>query len=235
VNDESALLAAILAAPEDDAPRLVFADWLDEHGNATWADLIRVQIGVARDPSAALRQRLKDLWSGRGGWAPPDSFRIGGAPAVKRSHLGRVEWIDAETREPFLAATVERGFVSAVECSLAAFLEHAEDVVTRLPVTAVELTDADPFSEPDFLGDPDDDESVRRPSSPRGRSPLQWIEWEGDRLADRQPWDVPDSVYDYLSDEGRDAGYESVEEAMADLGQACIEWARSEAEYWRGR
>lgn len=31
MTDESALLAAILAYPEDDTPRLVFADWLDEN------------------------------------------------------------------------------------------------------------------------------------------------------------------------------------------------------------
>jgi len=31
VTDQSALLAAILAAPDDDMPRLVFADWLDEN------------------------------------------------------------------------------------------------------------------------------------------------------------------------------------------------------------
>lgn len=231
MNDGSALLAAILAAPGDDAPRLVFADWLDEKGNASWADLIRVQIGLANSPSPALRKRLKELWAS---WSPPDSFRVGDAPAVKRSHIGRVEWIDAETRASFLAGAVDRGFVSEVECSLASFLEHGEDIVTRLPVTAAVLTDAEPFSEPEFLGDPDD-ESFRRPSSPRPRSPLQWLEWEGDRIADRQPWDVPGHVYDFLSEEGRDAGYEAGEEAMADLGQACIEWARSEAEYWRGR
>jgi uncharacterized protein (TIGR02996 family) len=31
-GDEKAFLAAIAAAPGDDAPRLVFADWLDERG-----------------------------------------------------------------------------------------------------------------------------------------------------------------------------------------------------------
>ncbi len=31
MTDQSALLAAILAYPEDDTPRLVFADWLDEN------------------------------------------------------------------------------------------------------------------------------------------------------------------------------------------------------------
>jgi hypothetical protein len=95
-------------------------------------------------------------------------------------------------------------------------------------------TDVDPFSEPDFVGDPDD-EYFRQPSAPRPRSPLQWVAWEGDRLVDRQPWDIPDDVYDFLSDEGQDAGYQAVDEAMADLGQACVEWARSWADHWRGR
>lgn len=32
MNDGDALLRAILAAPDDDAPRLVYADWLEERG-----------------------------------------------------------------------------------------------------------------------------------------------------------------------------------------------------------
>jgi uncharacterized protein (TIGR02996 family) len=33
LSDEAAFLNAILANPEDDAPRLVYADWLDERGD----------------------------------------------------------------------------------------------------------------------------------------------------------------------------------------------------------
>jgi uncharacterized protein (TIGR02996 family) len=43
-----ALLREILARPEDDAPRLVYADWLDEHGEAARAEFIRVQCELAR-------------------------------------------------------------------------------------------------------------------------------------------------------------------------------------------
>ena len=43
-----ALFQAILANPEDDAVRLVYADWLDEHGNAARAEFIRVQIRLAQ-------------------------------------------------------------------------------------------------------------------------------------------------------------------------------------------
>lgn len=38
------LLAAVIAHPDDDVPRLVLADWLDEHGESERAEFIRVQI-----------------------------------------------------------------------------------------------------------------------------------------------------------------------------------------------
>src|SRR5687768_10081460 len=70
MSDREALLAAIRANPDDDTPRLVFADWLDEHepdprpgrGKAkssspsAWASLVRAQCEFERlrdDGSAA--------------------------------------------------------------------------------------------------------------------------------------------------------------------------------------
>jgi uncharacterized protein (TIGR02996 family) len=46
MSDREALLAAIQAVPADDAPRLVFADWLDENGDPDWAEFIRVQCQI---------------------------------------------------------------------------------------------------------------------------------------------------------------------------------------------
>jgi uncharacterized protein (TIGR02996 family) len=48
MSDREALIQAILDAPDEDAPRLVFADWQDEHGNQSHAELIRVQCELAR-------------------------------------------------------------------------------------------------------------------------------------------------------------------------------------------
>ena len=54
-SDRTALYAAICAAPGEDTPRLVLADWLDENGDSADADLaefIRVQVGLASiDPA----------------------------------------------------------------------------------------------------------------------------------------------------------------------------------------
>ena len=51
--DESALLRAVCDNPDDDAPRLIYADWLDDTGNVARvarAEFIRLQIGLARAP-----------------------------------------------------------------------------------------------------------------------------------------------------------------------------------------
>jgi uncharacterized protein (TIGR02996 family) len=49
-SDELALRAACRAAPDDDLPRLVYADWLEEHGRADLAALIRAQCELERLP-----------------------------------------------------------------------------------------------------------------------------------------------------------------------------------------
>jgi uncharacterized protein (TIGR02996 family) len=64
MSDEEALLAAIAAHPEEDTPRLVFADWLDEHGRHARAEFVRVQVAIAQKehlPRAVLN-RYVDLY-----------------------------------------------------------------------------------------------------------------------------------------------------------------------------
>ena len=50
-------LRAICEAPDDDAPRLVFADWLDENGDPERAEFIRQHVQLARQPEAAAVDR----------------------------------------------------------------------------------------------------------------------------------------------------------------------------------
>jgi uncharacterized protein (TIGR02996 family) len=50
--DDKALLAAVLDDPDDDLPRLAYADWLDEHGDDARAEFIRAQVELARTPPA---------------------------------------------------------------------------------------------------------------------------------------------------------------------------------------
>jgi uncharacterized protein (TIGR02996 family) len=66
-TDESALWRAVVAAPHDDAPRLIYTDWLEENGAPERAEFIRVQCRLARlDDAAAerplLERRERHLW-----------------------------------------------------------------------------------------------------------------------------------------------------------------------------
>jgi uncharacterized protein (TIGR02996 family) len=47
-DDERALIATIVANPDDDLPRLVYADWLEEHHQDERAKIIRVQCEIER-------------------------------------------------------------------------------------------------------------------------------------------------------------------------------------------
>jgi uncharacterized protein (TIGR02996 family) len=47
MSDAAALLKATVAHAAWDTPRLAFADWLDEHGEADRAEFIRVQVALA--------------------------------------------------------------------------------------------------------------------------------------------------------------------------------------------
>lgn len=65
-HERDGLLADVLAHPHDDAPRLIFADWCEDHGEAERADLVRLQIELA-----ALRQKAREY----GPTSPPPAMR----------------------------------------------------------------------------------------------------------------------------------------------------------------
>jgi uncharacterized protein (TIGR02996 family) len=124
MSSNPALLAAVCDAPDDDAPRLVYADWLDEHGDADRAEFIRLQIERSRlperDPRAsALEARADDLLRAH-------------------DHAWRAE-LPAWARE----VRFERGFVGRLACPLGAFLKGAAGLFRRAPVRAVRLRNAD--------------------------------------------------------------------------------------------
>jgi uncharacterized protein (TIGR02996 family) len=50
MSAERGLLEDVLAHPQEDSPRLIYADWCEENGDPARAELIRVQIELARLP-----------------------------------------------------------------------------------------------------------------------------------------------------------------------------------------
>ena len=91
--EHAAFLNAILERPDDDLPRLVYADYLDESGFAERAEFIRVQIELARleptdDRFAGLTRREAELLREGVGWYVP------GVRGVQTFRRGFVESLD---------------------------------------------------------------------------------------------------------------------------------------------
>jgi uncharacterized protein (TIGR02996 family) len=101
MDERLAFLAAIKAAPADDVPRLVFADWLDEHDEPERAEFIRVQCELEQNkfawhlPDAArlLKREAELLKTNRNNWLGPKHHQI---PALSRCEL------------PFVRGFIER-------------------------------------------------------------------------------------------------------------------------------
>jgi uncharacterized protein (TIGR02996 family) len=118
MTPEEVFLQAIVEAPDDDTPRLVFADWLDEHGNSR-GEFIRVQCRLAS--------------------AGPDDPRRPGLEVLERRLLEQHqdEWL-GPLRPVLSGWTFRRGFLDAIAVPAAAYLEraaiHHPPTVRRLEV-----------------------------------------------------------------------------------------------------
>ena len=99
MTDGDALYRAILADPDDDAPRLVYADWLDEHGEPDRAEFVRVQCAwAALAPGDPRQDELWERWTrllaknrGRWGAGPGSAARNFGF------WRGLPDWFDVTT------------------------------------------------------------------------------------------------------------------------------------------
>ncbi len=130
-STEAALLRAIAEADEDNLPRLVYADWLDERGDAARAEFIRVQCELASAPesetrSLTLRVRERELLTAH-----------------------RREWCSG-FGVPLEDVVFERGFVASVrlkEWDRGGFLDPAIAprfaTLTELDLSELQLQDSD--------------------------------------------------------------------------------------------
>ena len=57
MNKGETLLKAIIDAPDDDAPRFAYADWIKKHGDRDRAEFIRVQCALDKMPAQAPEDR----------------------------------------------------------------------------------------------------------------------------------------------------------------------------------
>jgi uncharacterized protein (TIGR02996 family) len=118
-SDEQAFLKAILEAPDDDTPRLVFADWLDERGegdDSVRAALIRAQCRLELLPSGSKERRKLERE----------------AKAILKEHGKR--WAKPlEDIKVVKGWTFRRGFLEGVTMSATAFARNAKKVFEAAP------------------------------------------------------------------------------------------------------
>jgi uncharacterized protein (TIGR02996 family) len=158
-HDEAALLAAVLAGPDDDLPRLVYADWLDENGRPERAEFIRVQCELAQLP----RPVLTAITGGRPTHADYPDGRCAectGLPHECRYHALEsragelLDKLRADQSFPEMdgydlclaatdgpgVATLRRGFVDTVVDTTEGWAARADAILARQPVSEVRLT-----------------------------------------------------------------------------------------------
>lgn len=85
MSEGDLLLQAVLANPEENSVRLVFADWLEENGEPARAELIRLQVQLINHPihhkaetGCPLRRREKALLDSHPEWSSLPCRRCGG-------------------------------------------------------------------------------------------------------------------------------------------------------------
>lgn len=147
MSDREALLAAILANPDEDTPRLMFADWLDEHGDSPRAEFIRVQCELARQFAA--EADLPDALgaSALGGFGRAHDARGRIALLTRESELlgdHGDEWREGLPKYADNAATrrdvgFRRGFVGHVTVPIGRFTKSPAALWENHPVESILL------------------------------------------------------------------------------------------------
>ena len=132
MNERDLLLKAVCDNPEDDAPRLVFADWLQEHGEDDRAEFIRLQIELVALPDGKKKQKVrarekKLLDAHRDEWAEP----------LKEFEGNRT----ADYYE------FRRGFVEAIGSDGEIMIEEGERVFALAPIRELVLADEEEYGD----------------------------------------------------------------------------------------
>ena len=214
--EAAALLRAVLEDPADDAVRLVYSDWLEEHGQPLRAEFIRVQIqvaelrlGLATGASEeelakdsfyqALRQRERKLL----GSVLAEGVTCNGYRWSEPLHDLEIQ-VGYFRHEDF-----RRGFLAAVGLRRDHLLTHAAELFASHPFTEVRLSDCSPATP-----------ALGRPYWRCGSTFL--------------PHDIPSPVFRYLANADPEridpfVRYPSQELALADLSRACVLFGREQA------
>lgn len=218
-----ALLAAIAANPDDDLPRLVYADWLDENGQPERAEFIRVSCREAElkrenpHPTkewAEVWRKLKLLQAAiaANDWFP--CTKCFPKPPRRPTNVQKKNY--SQSMPSF---TWDRGFITAVQCRLQGWLWWGRTLFARHPtITLVAIADKRPLQ-----------------VTINGMNRFMWINNESHSYEDRAADPVlrlPKDVFEILiPDHGEVKGdrtqcYSSLPAAVGKLSDTLILYAR---------
>jgi uncharacterized protein (TIGR02996 family) len=227
MTTDAALLRAIIANPDDDTPRLVYADWLDENGQPERAVAIRAHIAAHRINANA------SIVAGSVQFAPHQrTDRWNEWRRLMVTVTAVTSDPDVNGLSPFLAGLARvnlldwsRGFVSAVQCEPGDWLAHGPGVVASHPVERVTILGMRPARAINhvvgftYYPQPDDDpfevgqhprERYWSPTDPPHVLPFKLQDWTV-RCRTKNVAESDDDCLDWLS-------------------RGCIAWAKEEAE-----
>lgn len=116
-------LRAIAAQPDDDTTRLVYADWLDEHGDPDRARFIRIQIELARDIEPLAATPLKE---------DRRAELLAEADILWKDHSKQWDRPLLDLGAPLIV--YRRGFPDELYMGATQFLANAKDIFDAAPV-----------------------------------------------------------------------------------------------------
>jgi uncharacterized protein (TIGR02996 family) len=123
-TDREALIAAVIQYPDDDTPRLIFADWCEENGEPERATLIR---------------RLEELFFVIRDTGMKWCYFKGPSISRQESEIIHREMLPPEPRECG-SIKIRRGFVEKMDVPWTTFHDHADTLAKSHPIREVTLT-----------------------------------------------------------------------------------------------
>jgi uncharacterized protein (TIGR02996 family) len=127
MTGDDAFLQSICENPDDDAHRLIYADWLEDRGDSdslARAEFIRLQLEIERLSSSD----------------PQHGQRLARGQLLLAMH--EQSWVASELRGLAQRGVFRRGFVEKVSLPAEIFLQRADELLALAPVREVHLLGA---------------------------------------------------------------------------------------------
>jgi uncharacterized protein (TIGR02996 family) len=224
--ERTGLLADIIDTPDDDAPRHIFADWLQDQGEYERAEFIRVQIALAKaetyielmdglvGAASVSAQEMRDKCAGLlDTWQTPgpEYHRLPGTRVrARHAWAGAAANLDDPNESGWF---FRRGFIEEVTATFEQWEKHGPLIARTQPLRCVTLADVNPVEWSDD-----------------SRSDYGW--WDASRFALSTSHALPSSIWnalcDYTAVTGNWKWYDSEQAALLALSVALIKVARAQ-------